>query len=170
MHPELRILQQQIQLRAGSIVDGHSGEWPCRKGCGYCCSKLASIPLLTRAEWEQLESGLAGLPADTRAQIEERILALRDGPIICPFLDRDSQSCLVYEHRPIACRTYGFYVERDKGLYCGDILAMVESGATENLVWGNAARVEEVLDRMGERRDLKTWFSTSARHRGGADC
>ena len=28
-------------------------------------------------------------------------------PLPCPALDPDSQTCQLYEHRPVACRTFG---------------------------------------------------------------
>ncbi len=101
---------------------------------------------------------MAELPKATRQQVAERITGLTDGPVVCPFLDRESESCLVYAHRPVACRTYGFYVERDKGLYCDDILAVVESGAARDVVWGNAESVDSTLDRRGQRHDLSSWL------------
>jgi Fe-S-cluster containining protein len=161
MLAQLHLLQAEIDRRAGSVAGSFDGAWPCRKGCGSCCTRLAAIPVLTRPEWEQLQAGLSAMPAEARRQIEARIQGLSDAPVVCPLFDPESRSCLVYESRPIACRTYGFFVERDKGLYCGDILAMVESGNARAVVWGNAAGVEEQLDRLGARRDLKTWLGAS---------
>ncbi len=42
-----------------------------------------------------------------------------------------------YAQRPVACRTYGFYVQRELGLYCGDIEARVAGGELADVVWGN---------------------------------
>ena len=39
-------------------------------------------------------------------------------PAVCPMLDETASACRVYEYRPVACRTYGFYVQHDLGLYC----------------------------------------------------
>ena len=158
MRTALQVLQQEIDARTGAIVAGQESGWPCRKGCGLCCTRLASIPLLTGPEWDQLLRGLEALPVRTREEIAARIASLSAGPVVCPLLDRNSQSCLVYDHRPIACRTYGFYVERDQGLYCSEILAMVESGVARDVVWGNAASVDAKLDLLGERHELTVWF------------
>jgi len=57
--------------------------------------------------------------------------------------------------RPAVCRAYGFHVARDGGLYCRDILARVERGECEGVVWGSAATVEWSLDEIGGRLDLR---------------
>jgi Fe-S-cluster containining protein len=154
-------LHREIDSRTREIATSH-GDWPCRKGCDACCRRLAELPRLIRPEWELLEEGLARLPAETQQEIAARIGALLQAKgTICPFLDRAAGSCLVYEHRPAACRTYGFYVERDRGLYCGQIEAQVDSGAMAEVVWGNAAGVEARLDEFGKKIGLLDWFSDS---------
>ncbi len=78
-----------------------------------------------------MEAGLALLPAAVRAEAEARLVlsALGSAPYTCSFLDPAVGSCLIYAYRPIACRTYGFYVdERGTGLYCGIIRERVEAG------------------------------------------
>src|SRR5579859_1467136 len=110
----LLALHRETDLRTGEIASSH-GDWPCRKGCDSCCRRLAELPRLTRSEWEVLEEGLAELPAEIQRDIAVNLRAMEENdavPRICPFLDRDAGSCRVYAHRPIACRTYGFYVER----------------------------------------------------------
>lgn len=64
----------------------------------------------------------------------------------------------MYVYRPIACRTYGFYVDRDKGLYCPTIEAQVDAGQLEHVVWGNAESIDQRLHAGGEPRDLLSWF------------
>ena len=120
------------------------------------------MPRLTSAEWELVADGLALLPLSVRHQVAARIEESRNGTI-CPFLDRDAGRCLVYEYRPVACRTYGFYVEREGGLYCEKIEARVNSGEMANVVWGNVARVDAQLAEFGERIGLLDWFNDSLR-------
>ena len=157
------MLHLEIESRTGEIARSH-GTWPCRAGCDSCCRKLSEMPRLTRAEWELVADGLARLPAAVQLQIAARIEELRDCPgTICPFLDRDAGRCLVYDHRPVACRTYGFYVEREGGLYCGLIEARVNSGEMADVVWGNVAGIDAQLAQYGERTSLLDWFNDSLR-------
>ncbi len=79
-------------------------------------------------------------------------------PVVRPLLDQDTGACPVYAQRPVACRTYGFYVERDKGLYCHDIEARVSAGQLDDVLWGNQEGVNQQLKRLGETHSLVDWF------------
>jgi Fe-S-cluster containining protein len=151
-------LHREIDSRTHEIASAHV-TWPCRRGCDHCCRNLAELPRLTRAEWHFLEQGLARLPQDIQREIAARLQSPE--PRVCPFLDRTAGSCLIYEHRPVACRTYGFYVERDRGLYCRMIEERVNSGEFACVVWGNAAGVEARLEARleGEPIALADWFN-----------
>jgi Fe-S-cluster containining protein len=129
-------------------------DWPCRAGCADCCRSLAHLPALTAAEWGRLE---AAVPVSQQGTVRQRIreqLARSQGPYTCPWLDPERDHCLVYEARPVACRTYGFYVERDKGLYCSRIERRAAAGELDQVVWGNQVVVDEELDAMGPRIPL----------------
>lgn len=126
-------------------------DWPCCAGCANCCRSLAQLPSLTDQEWDRLE---AATPLSHQAAIHHRIrdaLTQPQGPFICPWLDREQNHCLVYEARPVACRTYGFYVEREKGLYCAEIESRVAADEFESITWGNQVTVDTEHDRLGPR-------------------
>lgn len=153
-------LHADIDTRVQGIRDNHS-DWLCGLGCDGCCHRLAETPLLTAAEWDLLKEGLAALPSEQLQEIGQDIAALADqlsGPIVCPMLDRSAGACWVYAHRPVACRTYGFYVQRDKGLYCRDIESRVAGGAWAEVVWGNQDAVDHRLGGLGDTRELTEWF------------
>lgn len=109
-----------------------------------------------------LQQGLAALPPERLEEISREIAALAgqlSRPIVCPMLDRAEGACLVYAHRPVACRTYGFYVQRDLGLYCKDIESRVADGALAEVVWGNHDVIDRRLRDLGESRELPEWFA-----------
>jgi Fe-S-cluster containining protein len=85
------------------------------------------------------------------------------------MLEESTGACRVYVHRPVACRTYGFYVERDQGLYCSDIEARVADGGWADVVWGNQANIERRLGDLGDTRDLTEWFVPWLATLGGTD-
>jgi Fe-S-cluster containining protein len=154
-------LYADIDARVRAIRDGHH-DWPCRQGCDGCCRRLAEIPRLTAAEWDWLRDGLAALPPEQLRDIGEDIAALagqQARPLVCPLLDRRAGACRVYAHRPAACRTYGFYVQRDQGLYCNDIASRVANGDWAEVVWGNQDAAERRLCGLGDSRDLTEWFA-----------
>ena len=154
-------LHADIDLRVHTIR-ADVPDWPCTKGCDECCRRLAGVPVLTLAEWQCLREGLARLPADARERIRRDVLALAAAvpaaPIVCPLLDCASGACPVYADRPTACRTYGFYVQRDGGLYCRTIEARVADGDFADTVWGNQDAVDATLAGMGEARPMTAWF------------
>lgn len=159
--PVLAELQEAVASRCGEIQQQRP-DWPCRKGCDQCCRNLARLPELRRPEWELLEAGLAELRTDQRDAVRERLQVLsgQSGPpYACPFLDDSSGCCLVYAHRPMACRTYGFYRERDKGLYCEMIRERADSGEFDRVVWGNTEGLDSRMAAMGERIPLLEWVS-----------
>lgn len=153
-------LHADIEARVQLIRDNHS-DWLCGLGCDGCCRRLAEIPLLTKAEWDLLWEGLTALPQEQLREISQDIVALAEQssrPIVCPLLDQSAGACRVYAHRPVACRTYGFYVQRDKGLYCKDIESRVAGGDWAEVVWGNQEAIDRRLCGFSDTRELTEWF------------
>jgi Fe-S-cluster containining protein len=155
----LVILREEVAVRTEAI-SGSMPNWPCRKGCDHCCHHLACLPELVEDEWASVEEGLARLDSQSRQHVEARLQRLSEGarpPHVCPFLDDSAGSCRIYAHRPMACRTYGFYVERGVGSYCGIIRERVESGEYAQVVWGNHEAVDGRLERMGAKIPMREW-------------
>ncbi len=157
---ELLQIQAQVAERTEAIASAHDG-WPCRKGCDECCRRLASVPRVSRSEWHLIVGALAALPADVQELVGKRIEESESEcrPIVCPLLDVGSGTCLVYDARPVACRAYGFYAERERVLGCCRIAAVSEE-LTE-VVWGNHAALEERLTALGPAVELFRWVSDS---------
>jgi uncharacterized protein len=118
------------------------------------------VPYLSQAEWDLLNEGIDALSPGVQEQVRSRADELEHAqrPIVCPLLDREARACLVYSYRPVACRTYGFYVERDKGLYCHIIQAEQARGQLDGIVWGNAEAVERERATLGVDRSLVEWL------------
>lgn len=152
----LEELRREVGDRCATILAKHP-DWPCRAGCDQCCKNLARLPELNREEWTFIEEGLHRLPEAAQFEIAQRMNELEGPPFVCPFLDRGSGRCRIYEHRPLACRTFGFYVERAGGRYCGIIRERVERGEFDDVVWGNHEAVDLMANRMGERVSLGEW-------------
>lgn len=157
----LEDLYRRVDARAGAISGSHDW-WPCRKGCDHCCRHLAAP--LTVSEWELtfLWEAYQALAPEVRAEIRARVAALEGTgrPYTCPFLDRASGGCRVYAHRPLACRTYGFYVSRDLGAWCHFIQALLERHGEGDIIWGNHDAMESTLERLsGPPLSVLQWFA-----------
>jgi Fe-S-cluster containining protein len=154
----LHQIQATVHARTEAILSTHAA-WPCRKGCDECCRRLASVPRISREEWQSISATLDTLPPDTADLVRRRIHAAASAsrPIVCPLLDAGTGSCLVYEARPIACRAYGFYAERESVLGCNRIASLAEQHP--NVIWGNHAALEEQLRSLGDTSELWEWSS-----------
>ncbi|MCX6596904.1 MAG: YkgJ family cysteine cluster protein [Acidobacteria bacterium] len=104
-----------------------AGDWiVCRPGCDSCCRRpfaiteedaarlraVATPGIVARAEaaWARLQADFPG-DASTgtlsdREDWREWFFARHQG-LACPALDEETGSCLVHQHRPVACRLYG---------------------------------------------------------------
>ena len=152
----LAALDRDIETRVAAIRAAHP-DWLCGKGCDACCRRLATLPRLSPPEAERLRAALTVLPAAEIAAIRARMAHLGptpNAPVTCPLLDPASGACPVYAARPVACRSYGFYVERHQGLFCPEIEARVAQDAYPDVVWGNQAALDTALARLGQTRPL----------------
>ena len=175
MRTRLLAIYDEVDRRASATAEAHAW-WPCRRGCDSCCRRLADVPRLGRAEWELLREGLDALAPDVRSEVDASIEALasaeREGRlprhITCPMLDEAEGACRVYAHRPGACRTYGFYVERGIGLHCELVTEAVAARSDESgaVVWGNQEGVDYALARLTDEVEaplpLTAWASSSS--------
>ncbi|HRP67096.1 MAG TPA: hypothetical protein PLF79_13530 [Thauera sp.] len=89
-----------------------------------------------------------------RASVEHAGTILHSRPVVCPMLEEMEGACPVYAQRPVACRTYGSYVQRELGLCRGDIESRVAGGEWGDVVWGNHNAVDQALGALGEVRAL----------------
>jgi Fe-S-cluster containining protein len=122
----------------GSVAATQGQNLQCGRGCSLCCHGLFEIG---SADVPMIADGLASMHPSRRAKVIRRaveIIAssrhpnLREcSPVVkgaffdrtaatpCPNLD-DSGACMMYEHRPLVCRTFGLPL-RDGKRYIGDV-------------------------------------------------
>lgn len=162
----LPVLDQAIDDRVDATRAAHAF-WPCAKGCDRCCRSLPVLPTIRRAEWERLEAAVRALAPEVQEDFVRRVRAAEAmaAPLTCPVLDLASGACRTYEARPIACRTYGYYTERDGGLHCGIVTEAVAGHGAE-VVWGNGEAIERTLQALGEPRSLAAWLDEAGWARG----
>ena len=80
----------------------------CREGCDCCCRHISLFPV----EAVALAGALSALPARQSARIRNMARAA-SAAAACPLLENGR--CLLYEARPIICRTHGFPLLADRG-------------------------------------------------------
>ena len=158
---QLHQIREAVAQRADATLAAHR-DWPCRKGCDECCRRLAAPPRISREEWLAVRSAIDALPAEIADAVRRRIREALGAapPVVCPLLETAAGTCLVYEARPVACRAYGFYAERDRVLGCGRIGAI--AGTRPDVLWGNHAALEERLGALGEAKEIHEWLAEDA--------
>ncbi len=126
-------LVQIVENALASAASRSGQHLACRPGCSQCCHGVFEISALDAA---RLREGFAQAEASVANRILNRLHAAKHklGPFFpgdtstgvltgtpdeielfeewahaepCPILDPDTQTCDLYEHRPILCRTFG---------------------------------------------------------------
>lgn len=83
------------------IVDRLGEAITCHPGCSSCCLAISVFPV----EAVAMIAAADRLPKEQLQQLKEHLARWREGDECCPLL-KDHQ-CLLYEARPIICRTHG---------------------------------------------------------------
>ncbi len=142
----LTVLQTEVGARIAQMQRSH-GPWPCAAGCDACCRRLGALPQLTKAEFVPLWRAIEAMP-DAAAVVAAIASAEPNaqGHWTCPLLDAERGQCRVYDVRPIACRTYGFYAGREGDYWCEQVTGHL-GARRDTLVAGNQAAIDR---RRGE--------------------
>lgn len=94
-------LLARVSARCVEIETALSGHMACRKGCSTCCLNISLFPV----EAVRLRLAFDALGGERKATVLARADESTDeGP--CPLLD-EGGACLLYDHRPVICRTHG---------------------------------------------------------------
>lgn len=93
-----RVLVSKVDEICATVTAAFAEQIQCHAGCSGCCRELTLFPVEAAA----LLVALAALPPQHREALDAS--GTRDSDS-CPLLVDDL--CLVYESRPIICRTHG---------------------------------------------------------------
>lgn len=74
----------------------------CRKGCAHCCKLPVGMTIM---EASYIESK-TGRKYNRLAKEQLEILPNKHNTTVCPFLDKETATCSIYEYRPLACRMF----------------------------------------------------------------
>ena len=133
-----RRILQQADAHFRDVAAKMPEQLQCGRGCSFCCYGLFEIglgdvatigeavralapaarkQLIARAErvMQEVEHpNIREIDSDEKEEFFERTSA-----IACPALNKNGE-CVIYENRPIVCRTFGLPI-RDADEYIGDI-------------------------------------------------
>jgi len=98
----------RVDALCRGIRDVLSDRITCSEGCSSCCTAITLFPVEAAA----LNAALEALPEARQAAVRRHV-AVRAGGERCPLLE--DQRCLLYDARPIICRTHGFPIVYTEG-------------------------------------------------------
>jgi len=93
-------LTARVDALCNAIAASLGEQITCSEGCSSCCTSITVFPVEAAAMREALKS----LP-DNQAEEIRRHISEQAGKERCPLLL--NHRCLLYEARPIICRTHG---------------------------------------------------------------
>jgi uncharacterized protein len=98
-----RQLIEKLDEFFSQAISKYAADMDCRSGCDDCCQRdLTLYPV----EVARMIEGFCELRADCQERISKRARAAQlSDEAACPFLEEGR--CLVYNLRPIICRTHG---------------------------------------------------------------
>lgn len=97
---DYRNLTERVDALCRRVAAEYGAFLACREGCDDCCRHISIFPV----EAVAMALALGKLPAEEAARL--RGLARAASPGVCPLLENGR--CLLYDARPIICRTHGF--------------------------------------------------------------
>ncbi len=146
-----RVLQRADRFFA-TVIEAQPHNLQCGRGCSLCCHGLFEIG---SGDVPVIAEGLASLHPMRRKKIIRRAIEIvaesrhpnlreckpvekeeffeRTASVACPNLN-ESGECMIYEHRPLVCRTFGLPL-REAERYIGDVceLNFTEASQDEKL-------------------------------------
>jgi len=103
-----RHLVARVDALCRSITEALQDQITCSAGCSACCTAITLFPVEAAA----LAAALDALPAEEAEEIRRHVAEHADGER-CPLLR--NHVCLLYDARPIICRTHGLPIIYDTG-------------------------------------------------------
>ncbi|PKP39226.1 MAG: zinc/iron-chelating domain-containing protein [Bacteroidetes bacterium HGW-Bacteroidetes-15] len=99
-----RLSSDKVDLLFREAHDSEFESFDCLT-CANCCKSIS--PMMSHRDVDRMAKGLGIKPS---ALVEQHLTIDSDGDYVfrsapCPFLLSDNK-CLIYEHRPKACREY----------------------------------------------------------------
>jgi len=98
-------LLKKVDAFTASVLQEHGNHINCRRGCDECCRRSFSI---FAVEALNLKAGFDLLSKQMRRLILNNMGYYNHAGSPCPLLH--NSGCLLYEYRPVICRTHGLPV------------------------------------------------------------
>jgi uncharacterized protein len=103
---DYRKLIEKVDALCATITRNHAADIACRKGCCDCCRHFSIFWVEACA----LAEAIGKLPVTEALALRQHAAAAEGA--VCPLLQEGA--CVLYQHRPIICRTHGLPILVDQ--------------------------------------------------------
>lgn len=168
-------LLQAVSEEISDMEDTAHLRSTCQMGCAFCCY----FPIvINKMEAQLIKNAIRDMPSDRKQFIEnhliqyyqtyeDKINQLSDTDIVsdpdakynykkanlpCPFLNLETNTCTVYEIRPLPCRTYVNYTDPK---ICEDNIMPKETISYEFLYQEYMGAINELLQYLYENEKIE---------------
>lgn len=133
----------------------------CRKGCAHCCFLPVGVAMFEAAYIEEK----TGRKFNRKAPEMFDIHPNKHNTTACPFLDKETALCSIYEYRPMACRMFAtvddyHFCEDNKTLH--QIVTTESSQAFQYSTSMMIMAIKQTQPKHGKRlaamSELRKWF------------
>lgn len=108
-HPEYAAVRAKVDAFTSAVETRRRSDLACGPGCAACCHVELEV---CDVEAEAIREAVAALDSETRDRLDARARRRSPGDP-CVMLDRDR--CVIYEARPLVCRTQGHALRYPRG-------------------------------------------------------
>lgn len=99
-------LLKKVDATVAELEKRHNDHLRCSTGCDDCCQQELNV---CPVELAFIARTIEGMTKELQAQIERRLGSYDEADGDCPLLLQGR--CLVYEARPLICRTHGLVLD-----------------------------------------------------------
>jgi len=154
IHPSLVELRSKVDDFMMRVQSQYPRDMACQAGCSSCCQGgLSAFPV----EAGPMMTAVESLPRELREVVREQ----SQNEAHCPFLV--NENCVIYDQRPVICRTQGLPLLLEDGSVDSCPLNFVRAGQRDSLPH------EDVLNLKSLNFLLSMLHSVHIRQSGQAD-
>ncbi len=100
--PEYDAVRAKVEAFTTATSERRREDLSCRAGCTACCRVELEV---SDVEADSVRDAVEALPDEVRGRLVERARAPREDDGLCVMLE--DGRCVVYQARPLVCRTQG---------------------------------------------------------------
>lgn len=141
----------------------HTSRIACQKGCSHCCYfPVTSPPQFIGIIAKKLKEEFSKDDLNSLKKEMQKYITSREDPtsrLKCPFL-RESNTCNIYDHRPLACRSFTSADSRECFASLSDNRNIPQDPVLHRIYQAATTALMKAADRHGESSHQQDFIPT----------